>query len=80
MKNFLKNFLLLFFFKDINSQMIGSQRDSHNCVSDGGYQWCEHTQSCIRPWETPCQKEVTNVDFCLTSNVQTCRMACSEPI
>ena len=29
----------------------GSQQDSHNCVSDGGYQWCESTQTCIRPWE-----------------------------
>ena len=57
----------------------GSQQDSHNCVSDGGYQWCESTGSCIRPWETPCQKQVTNVDFCPTSNVQTCRMACPEP-
>lgn len=64
------------------SQVIlaGSQRDSHNCVLDGGYQWCEHTQSCIRSWETTCTKEVTNVDFCETSNVQTCRMACQEPI
>ena len=61
------------------STIPGSQHDLHNCVLDGGYQWCEHTQSCVRPWETPCQKQITNVDFCQTSNIQTCRMACSEP-
>ena len=38
-----------------NGQMlVGSQRDDHGCVLDGGYQWCESTSSCERPWETPC--------------------------
>ena len=38
-----------------NGQMlVGSQRDDHGCVSDGGYQWCESTSSCVRQWETPC--------------------------
>ena len=36
------------------SVMPGSQTDSHNCVMDGGFQWCETTHSCVRPWETPC--------------------------
>ena len=34
-----------------NSQFLpGSQVDpsGHNCVLDGGYQWCEDTQLCIR--------------------------------
>jgi len=34
--------------------LVGSQRDDHNCVMDGGYTWCESTQSCVRPWETHC--------------------------
>ena len=34
--------------------LVGSQRDDHGCVLDGGYQWCESTSSCGRPWETPC--------------------------
>tara|TARA_A100001015_G_C14956218_1_gene698898 strand:+ start:813 stop:1199 length:387 start_codon:yes stop_codon:yes gene_type:complete len=34
--------------------LVGSQRDDHGCVLDGGYQWCESTNSCERPWETPC--------------------------
>ena len=38
-----------------NGQMlVGSQRDDHGCVLDGGYQWCESTSSCVRQWETPC--------------------------
>ena len=35
-------------------QLVGSQRDDHGCVMDGGYTWCESTQSCIRPWEIQC--------------------------
>ena len=34
--------------------LVGGQRDDHDCVSDGGYSWCDFTQSCVRPWETPC--------------------------
>ena len=34
--------------------LVGGQRDDHGCVLDGGYQWCDFTQSCARPWETPC--------------------------
>jgi len=33
----------------------GSQRDDHNCVIDGGYEWCESAQACQRPWELPCE-------------------------
>ena len=62
-----------------NVGVPGSQRDEHNCVLDGGYEWCESTQSCQRPWERPCVKTVTTVEFCEASNVQTCRMACSDP-
>jgi len=41
-----------------NSQYVlpGSQVDAsgHGCVIDGGYQWCEDLQTCIRPWEVQC--------------------------
>ena len=49
--------IITLLFSSANSQMLtGSQIDpsGHNCVIDGGYQWCESTQSCIRQWETPC--------------------------
>lgn len=34
--------------------MPGFGENEHGCVTDGGYEWCETTQSCIRPWENPC--------------------------
>ena len=55
-----KTLINLLFITNISSQktygpvLVGSQRDDHNCILDGGYQWCESTQSCIRPWETEC--------------------------
>ena len=33
---------------------MGSQNDDHGCVSDGGYQWCESLNRCVRPWLSPC--------------------------
>ena len=45
---------LTFIFEGLSQMIVGSQRDEHNCVLDGGYQWCEDTQSCIRSWETSC--------------------------
>tara|TARA_Y100000389_G_scaffold64682_1_gene60757 strand:+ start:8818 stop:9822 length:1005 start_codon:yes stop_codon:yes gene_type:complete len=41
----------------VNSQFLpGSQVDisGHGCVIDGGYQWCEELNSCVRSWETAC--------------------------
>ena len=37
-----------------DTMLMGSNRDDNNCVTDGGYQWCEATQSCDQPWVTPC--------------------------
>lgn len=77
----MNNIMTIFFslFTMINSQLMipGSQTDEHNCVLDGGYEWCESTQRCQRTWEEDC---LMNVDFCHSSNVQTCRMACEDPV
>jgi hypothetical protein len=78
-----------------NAQMLtGSQRDDHGCVTDGGYQWCETTQSCIRPWLKQCESLtnthpiqppppstslLTPTQICHDSPVQLCRMLCSLP-
>lgn len=29
----------------------GSDRDAHGCIGSAGYQWCQHSQRCERPWE-----------------------------
>ena len=45
----------MLFINNVGAQMlVGGTRDNHDCVMDGGYTWCEETQSCIRPWETEC--------------------------
>ena len=31
--------------------MTGSDRDEHGCIGSAGYQWCERTNRCERPWE-----------------------------
>ena len=58
-------------------QLIGNQLDENGCVSDGGYEWCETTEQCQRPWEIPCK---VLSEYCQSSNLQTCRLACDEPI
>ena len=42
------------------SQIVGSQRGDHDCVMDGGYQWCESLNKCVRPWLTPCPRVVVD--------------------
>ena len=66
----MKLFNLIFFVKFAFGQiLVGNQRDNYGCVLDGGFQWCETTQSCIRPWETNCLNtiEINNncPDSCL---------------
>jgi len=39
-----------------NAQMVGHELDSHACVVDGGYQWCESQNKCVRPWINPCHQ------------------------
>jgi len=39
---------------DGGTALIGSSHDNHGCVTDGGYQWCEALNGCVREWETPC--------------------------
>jgi len=29
---------------------VGGDRDAHGCIGSAGYQWCEHSQRCERPW------------------------------
>lgn len=50
-----KMLINMLFITNVSAQMlVGGTRDEHGCVMDGGYTWCEETQSCIRPWETGC--------------------------
>jgi hypothetical protein len=86
MQNFLKTLLFLVATNLTNTTIAqdgaiqiapGSQTDTHGCVSDGGYTWCESTQQCQRAWETVC--EDTTTSFCQSSPPQTCRSICPQP-
>ena len=44
------------------SQLVGSNHDDHDCVTDGGYVWCESLNRCVRPWETPCSDHPIAID------------------
>jgi len=76
----LKLLINMLFISNVQGQMLaGSQRDDHGCVLDGGYSWCEQTNSCIRPWETDCISEkpvyplIQNID---SENDCTSRRVC----
>ena len=31
--------------------IAGGDQDERGCIGSAGYQWCDSTQSCERPWE-----------------------------
>jgi hypothetical protein len=54
---------MLQMFAITNGQtLIGATNDEHGCVTDGGYQWCESLNECVRPWMTPCPTNLPIVD------------------
>lgn len=45
-------------------QLVGGDRDSHDCIGSAGYSWCEPKSKCLRIWEEGCpaptdQEEIT---------------------
>ncbi|KAA8995110.1 hypothetical protein FJU31_15640 [Stenotrophomonas cyclobalanopsidis] len=30
---------------------VGGDRDAHGCIGSAGYQWCQRSARCERPWE-----------------------------
>ena len=36
---------------DTKLNTVGSDRDQKGCIASAGYQWCESTNQCERPWE-----------------------------
>jgi hypothetical protein len=65
MMNMMRNMLIgtLQMLTLSNSQpLIGSVHDEHGCVTDGGYQWCDSLNECVRPWMTPCPETQPVVD------------------
>lgn len=44
--------------EDLESDLLGGDRDEHNCIQSAGYRWCEGSEKCIRPWEEVCESEI----------------------
>ncbi len=42
------------------SAVVGSDRDEHGCIASAGYQWCEHSGQCERPWELAERESLKN--------------------
>jgi len=76
--NLIKTFFL--FFSGVNSQLLGANNDpsGNGCVTDGGYQWCEEINSCVRTWETPCLS-LNNNYACNNSICPEILFRCPEP-
>ncbi len=34
-----------------STNIVGSDRDAHDCIGSAGYSWCARTAQCERPWE-----------------------------
>ena len=32
-------------------ELVGADRDEHNCIGSAGYVWSQVRQACVRPWE-----------------------------
>lgn len=67
------NLLLLL---NVFSQMVGTQHDENGCSLDGGYQWCDTLNECIRPWIDTCPPEI---EICSMSDPILC-LNCPTPI
>lgn len=69
---------LIGFIVGVSSQKLDLVGDgsNQNCVLDGGYTWCESSQSCIRVWETPCSDNFLNCDDCLSKQRSGINIAC----
>ena len=77
MYNLLKCFLFFTIFH-LNQCQETIEEDDHNCILDGGYEWCESAQECQRPWEFPCLN--LNSNYCEASNIQLCHVGCPDPV
>lgn len=42
-----------------NERIVGNDKDAHGCIPSAGYTWCESKQKCLRVWEEPCLRIIT---------------------
>lgn len=44
-----------------SDELLGSDRDNHDCIGSAGYSWCESKQKCLRIWEEDCPEFVDSM-------------------
>jgi hypothetical protein len=50
------------YFQIVSSNnIVGGDKDKHDCIGSAGYSWCEAKQKCFRPFEELCQDEVSTL-------------------
>merc|ERR1712083_475627 len=42
----------------MKNMTLGGDEDEHGCLASSGYQWCNATSQCQRPWEEPCTQSL----------------------
>lgn len=47
--------------RDDNNQIIGGDKDEHECIGSAGYSWCEAKQKCLRVFEEFCSDQVVDL-------------------
>ncbi|HOZ16512.1 MAG TPA: hypothetical protein PK234_01410 [Candidatus Portnoybacteria bacterium] len=40
-----------------DNQIVGGDRDEHECIPSAGYSWCEAKEKCLRIWEETCYED-----------------------
>jgi hypothetical protein len=46
--------------KSETEKLVGTDRDSHDCIGSAGYLWCAKENQCARPWELAKDKQLAN--------------------
>ena len=41
-------------------KLVGTDKDTQECISSAGYKWCSKTKQCERPWELAKKEKFEN--------------------
>src|SRR5271157_2762986 len=55
-----------------STPIVGNDSDVHGCKGSAGYTWCDAKQACIRPWEEPCEGNLTDTNVLSIAQNSSC--------
>ena len=44
--------------EEIDSSVVGGDRDEYGCIGSAGYQWCDNLEECVRGWELAKEQDI----------------------